>query len=425
MRCPTRRRAGDGLLELDAGFHDLPVEFVLPHAILNQPALLMVSGRQGGAPLVRLSGDEQGCGFGRVEGVFLGRLGGDERRRGRARQPLQPAVEYRQPELLDQLAPTNGDAVLRRVCGLQPLQLDLQRRSWLDHKPGLGAAPGHHAQFGLGSRRSAISPVAEGRPDPGLHGGDVEVAHRHQHRPLRTVVMTIEAGDQGVVGPLDLLDLADGQPPGRQLTLQREGQLLFDDPQSGGVTGPFLGQDHTAFPADGAVADEQLAGPLAQQHEAGVDGVLVSPRQVELIDRFGPRGLGVGVGSERQAMALEYLDHLVFGHPPGALEIHVLQEVRDALLGVGFHQRSGVIAHAQGGLAGGGGVAHDGVAHAVAEHAEADVGIGGDVGSGLRPTRKPRFDERTCCPGPTQGDGQAGQKDGETRSGGHEIRWKG
>jgi hypothetical protein len=68
----------------------------------------------------------------------------------------------------------------------------------------------------------------------------------------------------------------------------------------------------------------------------------VVARQVELVERDVEVGRGVGVGAERQPLALEQLDHLALGHVGRAVERHVLDEVRVAELLVGLGDRAGV-----------------------------------------------------------------------------------
>jgi hypothetical protein len=153
----------------------------------------------------------------------------------------------------------------------------------------------------------------------------------------------------------------------------------------GAVAGAFLRQHDAAFALDGLRRDRQLRGGLPQQFQRGVDGVVVGPGQVEFVDGLIEIGRGVGVGPEGQPVPLQDLDHLVLRHRLGPGEGHVLEEVGETLLGVGLHQRAGVKAQAQRRLARRDRLALDGVAHAVGERTEADVGIGADIGSCLRP----------------------------------------
>ena len=95
--------------------------------------------------------------------------------------------------------------------------------------------------------------------------------------------------------------------------------------------------------------------------------------------------MGVGVGAEGQAEALQHAHHFAGRHPGRAAEGHVLEEMGQAALVVALVERAGADAQAQRTAAGRGGVVLDRVPHAVGKAAEADVGIGGPVTVVLRP----------------------------------------
>jgi hypothetical protein len=143
-------------------------------------------------------------------------------------------------------------------------------------------------------------------------------------------------------------DVADGQALGRQLALEQEGEAGLVDAQGGGVARALLRQDDPALAIDGGGVEQEFASQFAHQEQAGVDGLVVHLGEVELVNRLGEAGVGVGVGSESQAGALQHLDHLAFLHGLGAVEGHVLQEVGDAALGLGLAERAGVDAEADG-----------------------------------------------------------------------------
>ena len=84
-------------------------------------------------------------------------------------------------------------------------------------------------------------------------------------------------------------------------------------------------------------------------------------------------------------MALQDLDHLALGHVFGAIKGHVLKKMRQALLGIGFHERSRIESEADRGLAGGGGVFAQGIAHAIVQRAEPHFGVWTDIRHSVRP----------------------------------------
>ena len=181
------------------------------------------------------------------------------------------------------------------------------------------------------------------------------------------------------------IDLADRMAGRHPLAWKLEAEALLEHAIGRTVAGAFLRKHHAAFAVDGALANRQFGGHFAQQLQRGVDGVFVGLRQVELVDGLVEVGGRVGVGAEGQAVAFQDLDHLALGHGLGAVEGHVLQEVGETLLGVGFHQRAGVEAQAQRRLAGRDRLAVDGVAHAVGQRAETGVRVSADIGAGLWP----------------------------------------
>ena len=81
---------------------------------------------------------------------------------------------------------------------------------------------------------------------------------------------------------------------------------------------------------------------LAQQEEAFIHQVVGGVGQLQLVGGEFLVGGGVGVGAERQTQPLEDFHHLAFGHFLRAVEGHVLDEVGEALLVVGFVERSDV-----------------------------------------------------------------------------------
>ncbi len=225
-----------------------------------------------------------------------------------------------------------------------------------------------------------------------------------------------------MAGALDHAHLADRHAARGQLVLEEEVLASLVGVQLGRVARALLGQDDAALAVDGGGIEQQPVGALAHQHQGLVETVVVGERQVELVDGLGLGRRGIGVGAERQAEPLQLLDHLPFGHVLGAVEGHVLEEVGEALLGVGLHQRAGVEPQAQGGLPRRGGVAQDGVAHAVGQHAEAHAGIGRHVGLGLGPGMDGgRGRLRQGAGDGRGGEGEAGRKGGQGGLEGHET----
>ena len=167
--------------------------------------------------------------------------------------------------------------------------------------------------------------------------------------------------------------------------MHEEGEAGDINPVGRAVAQAFFGKDDAAFPVDGGRGDGEFARCFPEEHQGGVDGVVVGMRQVELVEGLLEVGGGVGVCAESQATALQGLDHLAFRNLLRAVESHVLKEVGETGLSVRLHQGAGVDAKAERGLARRRLLAADRVAHAVRQGAEDDVRVRSDVAVGLGP----------------------------------------
>ena len=147
----------------------------------------------------------------------------------------------------------------------------------------------------------------------------------------------------------------------------------------------FLADDDAALGIDGVRRHQGRRHHLAQDVQAGVDGLVLGVRQLQHIGGLVEAGEGVGVGAEGQTQPFKNAHHLVLGHVLGAVEGHMLHEVGQTLLVVALHQRTGVDAQAERRLAGRGRILQQGVAHPVRQQAVADGGVGRDVAGRLGP----------------------------------------
>lgn len=255
----------------------------------------------------------------------------------------------------------------------------------VDHQPGFRLARRDRTLLGFGQGGRLGLPSAERRLDPGFHGVDVEVAHRHEHRPLGPVPAVIIVGDQaGGRGPQNL-HLADRQAGGQALALQKEVEAFDHNPIAGRVAGALLRQHDASLAVHRGRVDREVESGLAQQLDRGVDRLGVGSRHIQLVDGLREAGRGVGVGAERQAQTLQDLHHLAFLDLLRPVEGHVLEEVGQPGLLVRLHHRPGREPQAEGRLAGGNGLPADRVPHAVGQGAEADRRVRLQVRDRLRP----------------------------------------
>ena len=321
------------------------------------------------------------------------------------------AVQHGQRQLVDGLAAALGQVVDGKVRRPHPAELHGGLRPRLDREPEGRASRAHLAEIGVWAGRTLALPVAEAGLDLGFHGDDVDVAHHHQRGALGTVVVVVDVGQQTDLGVLDDRHETDRPPLRRPLPIHGEADLRLGDPIGGAVAEPLLREDHTAFLVHRALVEGEVAGDLAHQHQRGVERGVVGLGQVELVGGVVEAGAGVGVGAERQAEAFEGLNHLAPArHVLGTVEGHVLEEVCEALLVVVLHQRADIEAQPHRRLTGRRGVFQNRIAHPVGQGAEADVGVGFEVGARLRPlSRLQRRCGRVGGEG-GRGEGECGQR---------------
>ncbi len=216
-------------------------------------------------------------------------------------------------------------------------------------------------------------------PDFDFHGGGVDIAHHHQRRPIGPVIGPVVIMDKLHGGIADDVGFADRGAHGRTPA----GEPRIHDSELRAilrrVAQPLLRQNDAAFAIEGAGIEGQLARRLAHQHQARRNRVGIDLGQIELIDSFVIRGMGVDVRPIGQALALQDADHLPFGDIRRTLEGHVLEKMRQTLLVVVFVERTGANAKTDRCLSGRRGIAHDRKPHSIGERAEMDIGVGLEI----------------------------------------------
>ncbi len=120
--------------------------------------------------------------------------------------------------------------------------------------------------------------------------------------------------------------------------------------------------------------------PVLQDQERSVDHRRIVGGNLQLEHRLVEAGVGVDVGPEAHAGRLQECDHVLFREVAGAVETHVLDEVRQAPLVVVFENRSGVHHQPQLGPALRLVVGAKVVAQAVRQRPDGNTGIDGDGG---------------------------------------------
>ena len=172
---------------------------------------------------------------------------------------------------------------------------------------------------------------------------------------------------------------ADGHALRDPLIRESKADLVDEGAPIDRIAIAFLAEDDAAFVLNLIGAEEHSIGIVAEELHALVDHGRIGLRQLKLIDRFVEGGVRVGVIAEAHPEALEILDHLAGGEILRAVEGHVLEEVREPLLVVVFHQRTRIDEEAHADTIGWFGIREDGVAQPVFEEAPLHRRIDGDI----------------------------------------------
>ena len=241
------------------------------------------------------------------------------------------------------------------------------------------------AERWLGDRRRWALPIAELGADLLLDRHGIKVAHHHQQRVVRAVPPLVERKETLARRALNDLLGADRQALTDRTVRVKEVQAGHQRAELRRITGTLLGEDHTALAVDRRRREQQTVRRLAHQHQRLVDQLVAGVRQVQLVDRLQEAGVRIRIGTEGEPKPLEQLHHLAFRDVLAAVEHHVLEEMREAALVVGFHHGADPEAHAhRRGLARQR-IAHQRVAQSVRQLPVGDRRVGLELGGLVRP----------------------------------------
>ena len=134
-------------------------------------------------------------------------------------------------------------------------------------------------------------------------------------------------------------------PMGRRSGMSASGIVKLEPFDHGaevhGIPGAFFTQDDAAFLFQFLLANDHAVRHVPHEEHAFAQQLRGVVREFQLIHRFVERGVGIRVGPETHAQALEELHHFIRGIVLRAIEGHVLHEVREALLGICLHEGTG------------------------------------------------------------------------------------
>jgi hypothetical protein len=364
------RVAADASALVSADLCHLLGHFRRLEAVGEGPAILPARRIEAGAPLAIDGVHDQSRRASGFEDVARPEARPAERRIGGVRQALQAAVDDVVADRAQQSFPAPHHAV-----GLvQPLAVALhgdalgQRGVEVDGRTVVVAwIDGACAGLRLGR---FCAPVVEVAHDARLDRRHVEIPDDDESDMGGNVFALVEGAQRLGIGGVQGLGRADREALPVPCARIEEERCRHRVAQRPGVAVAHFRQHDAPLALQRFLRDREVARGLAHQHQRGVEKRGIGAGQVELVKRPVEPGRGVGIGAEGEPFALEKGNHLSFGHSGGAVEGHVLDKMREALLVVGLVKRSGLHVHAHHAGAGRCRVAPDDVAHAIAEPPE-------------------------------------------------------
>ena len=229
----------------------------------------------------------------------------------------------------------------------------------------------HTRPRALRRRRQATEMIA----DLLLDGINVEITDRDHAHQVRAIPVAVEATKGLVVELPQHLDVTDRQSFRVARTLEQHGQLLVAHARTGTETQPPFLDHNAALFVDLLAIESDVVCPVLQNLKGCVDDFLAIGRDDEEIVGVVKAGRSVHVGTEPHPERLEDRHEFLLGKMLGAVERHVLHEVRQAELVLVLLHRTHAHNEPQLGAFGGIRVLADPEAQAVIELADADARV--------------------------------------------------
>ncbi len=301
--------------------------------------------------------------------------GAKELRVGLLRQLRETLVHHVFDGPLHQIAAVVGDFLLAFAL---PLPLDADRRSGqfrVGHDADERVLLERNRSIGKRSGRRAVGQWREVRLDRLLDGRGLDVAdgnHRHSFRSIPGVVKGAQPRDRCVA---DDVWFANRQPLRIARLIEQNRKLLVAHARTGAETAAPLFDDHAAFLVHFDRRQRQPAGKVSERGQRLLDDFGFVARDVEHVDRFVERCVGVDVGSQPRADRFEVRHQLTRLEVCAPVEGHVLDEMRETLLIVGLVDRPCTNRQAQRDAFGWTAVLTDEVFQAVRQRRGMDRGI--------------------------------------------------
>ena len=161
--------------------------------------------------------------------------------------------------------------------------------------------------------------------------------------------------------------------------VEEDGQLLVADARPRAEAPAPLFDDDPALLVDLVRIQRQAAGEVGERRQPAQEDVVGIGRQLQHVDRFLEAGIRVHVGTQARSGPLEVRHQLARLEVGAAVERHVLQEVRQSLLIVGFVKRARLDRQAQRDALRRPWVLPDEKLQPVAQRSTADAGVEGEA----------------------------------------------
>ena len=242
---------------------------------------------------------------------------------------------------LQQPAPVVGDALLAFVA--RPLAQELHARACqlgIRRHVDEQLLVQWNSPIGLRCLRRTRGQRSEQHSYALLYLGRVDVADDDQSHELRPIPGVVEGTQTGGGGVAKHLRFANWQPLGVARTVEQHRKLLVPDSGPGAETAaPFL-DDHASFLVDFGRIERQAAGEVGHRRQALGDDVRLVARQFEHVDGFVEARIRIHVRAKTGSDGFERRNQLARLEVRAAVERHVLDEMRQALLVVRLIDRS-------------------------------------------------------------------------------------
>ena len=210
--------------------------------------------------------------------------------------------------------------------------------------------------------------------------------------------------------------LPDGKPPGILGRGEKRRPLLVQHARIGPLAAAPLLDDDAPFLVDLQVVKTHAVRPVLEDLQGRLHNLRRVRGYAEFVYSLIETGVGVEVGAKTQAHPFEIVLQFVLGEVARAIEGHMLDEVRQALLLIGLQDRSHVQSQAQLRALLRLGICPDDIAHAVVEDTGHHGRIDGELAISVAGIcRRPaRFRHRSWGPGCTAAQARNEQDEGES-----------